>query len=65
MHLISSSGLNFCVSCPPQIEDKIDGVLKKSIKENYRKSTTITDAWNVVQIQVSYHKYHHHHLHLD
>lgn len=35
-----------------QIEDKIDVVLKKSVKENYKRSTTITDAWNVVQIQL-------------
>ncbi|WAR01206.1 CD9-like protein [Mya arenaria] len=33
------------------VEKKVDDTLTKSIKEKYNISTTITEAWNVVQIQ--------------
>lgn len=35
-----------------EVEDKIDTLLKESVKNKYSSSTTITDAWNVVQIQL-------------
>lgn len=35
-----------------KIEDKLDDTLKESIKEKYKASTTLTDAWNVVQVQL-------------
>lgn len=35
-----------------QVEEKIDTLLKESVKDNYLKSSTITDAWDVVQIQL-------------
>lgn len=35
-----------------QVEDKVDETLQKSIKDKYLFSTTITDAWDIVQIQV-------------
>ncbi|XP_052800131.1 tetraspanin-1-like [Mya arenaria] len=35
-----------------EVEKKVDDTLTKSIKEKYNISTTITEAWNVVQIQL-------------
>ncbi|KAL4225545.1 hypothetical protein ACF0H5_016233 [Mactra antiquata] len=35
-----------------QIEDKIDDALESSIKKEYGESVTITDAWDVVQVQL-------------
>lgn len=35
-----------------EVEKKLDATLKKSITEQYGESTTITDAWNVVQVQL-------------
>lgn len=35
-----------------QVEDKVDSLLKESVKEKYSAYTSITDAWNVVQIQM-------------
>ncbi|WAR01165.1 CD82-like protein [Mya arenaria] len=34
------------------VEKKVDDTLKNSIKEKYSVSTTITEAWDVVQIQL-------------
>jgi len=38
--------------CVFQIKEKIDTTLVKSIKEKYGESVTITDAWDIVQVQV-------------
>ncbi|XP_052799957.1 CD82 antigen-like [Mya arenaria] len=35
-----------------EVEKKVDDTLKNSIKEKYSVSTTITEAWDVVQIQL-------------
>jgi len=35
-----------------QLESKLLSTLKKSIATEYHKSTTITDAWNIAQIQM-------------
>lgn len=35
-----------------KIEEKLDNTLKESIQSKYGESTTITDAWDIVQIQL-------------